>query len=244
MQFLTTSRRRALLARALPFRSRMAAGEGAGCQLGQGRAGPSPQGGGRGVSQGSAGGILQGLQLLPHAGSSPGTSKLGSANGDSAAAQPGGRTAHILLARGPRTRRSAELKRHPERGTATGSSSRAGLLTAGRGAVRTPTDGGARRHHALLLRLHSRRGCLQLGRGLVDDPLHCALIQAGKRLLVEAQVAAFRGLLHLVHGHCGVRVLLAQQRQVLFRHGEVVSPPRAGGSERHFCNPCSSPPLP
>lgn len=50
MQFLTTSRRRALLARALPFRSRMAAGERAGSQLGQGRAGLSPQGwGARGV---------------------------------------------------------------------------------------------------------------------------------------------------------------------------------------------------
>ena len=37
MQFLTTSRRRALLARALPLRSMMAAGERIACQFNQGR---------------------------------------------------------------------------------------------------------------------------------------------------------------------------------------------------------------
>ena len=51
-------------------------------------------------------------------------------------------------------------------------------------------------------------------------------------------MTAFSGLLHLVHGHGGVRVLLAQQRQFLFSHEEVVHCPT--GSQGHLSAACAS----
>lgn len=73
------------------------------------------------------------------------------------------------------------------------------------------TQRGSRGHHALELCFDHGRRSLELGGSVVDEELHCNLVQHGEGCLILCSVlAVFWRSLDFVHRHCGVRVLLKE----------------------------------